>query len=148
MSERNGSKEFPPRTVARSIGGFAHDLLTLSELQAELLKTDTQDCLKRLVVPAATVLFAMVLLLGCVPIALTALALGLVEAGLSYWLAFLLSAGIGLAVGLAIGFIGWKLLTRTPVVFERSKVEFSSNFTWVKSVLSTKYPEHPTARRA
>ncbi|HRX80116.1 MAG TPA: phage holin family protein, partial [Pirellulaceae bacterium] len=89
--------------------------------------------------------FALVLLLGCVPIALTALALGLVEAGLSYWLGFLLSAAIGLAGGSAIGFTGWKLLTRTPVVFERSKVEFSSNFAWVKQVLSAKFSERTAA---
>ncbi|MCA9144494.1 MAG: phage holin family protein [Planctomycetaceae bacterium] len=145
MSERNGSKEFPPRTVARSIGGFVYDLLTLSELQAELLKTDTHDCLKRLIAPVVALLSALVLLLGCVPIALTALALGLVEAGLSYWLGFLLSAAIGLAGGSAIGFTGWKLLTRTPVVFERSKVEFSSNFAWVKQVLSAKFSERTAA---
>ncbi|MEO8495753.1 MAG: phage holin family protein [Planctomycetota bacterium] len=122
--------------MARNVGGFAHDLLALSELQAELLKADTKECVERLIMPIVLLAGAAVLAIGCVPVALAALAFGLVTAGLSNWLAFLLAAAAGVGLATLVGFVGWRKLCKSPVVFERSKDEFSSNFRWVKRVLT------------
>lgn len=138
MSEHNGSTGFPPRMMARNVGGFASDLLSLTELQAELLKADTQECLQRMTTPLVLLLMAVIGSLGCVPVALTAFALGLVAAaGLSTWLAFLIAAATGLILAGLAAAIGWRLLVKSPAVFERSKDEFNSNFCWVKQVLTT-----------
>ena len=40
VSERNGSPETAPRALARDVGEFSHDVLTLAELQARLFVTD------------------------------------------------------------------------------------------------------------
>lgn len=138
MSEHNGSTGFPPRTMARHVGGFAHDLVSLTELQAELLKADTQECFQRMTTPLVLLGMAIIGSIGCVPVALTAFAYGLVAAaGLSTWLAFLIAATTGLILAGLAAAIGWRLLVKSPSVFERSKDEFNSNLCWVKRVLTT-----------
>ncbi len=144
MSERNGSSGFPPQTVARNIGDFAHDVLTLGELQMELLKVDTSDCLARLIKPVILLAVAVVCSLGCVPVALMTLAYVFVAAGLSMWQAFLCATICGLAIAAMTGWIGWRSLIRSPIDFTRSKNEFASNFQWVKQVVTT----HRSSRHA
>ena len=145
MSERNGTSGFPPQTVARNIGDFAHDVLILGELQMELFKVDTNDCLARLVKPVGLLAAAAICSLGCVPIALMTVAFGLAAAGLSTWLAFLLATACGLLFAAILGVIGWRLLRQSPVDFTRSKNEFASNFQWVKQVVTTHQSGRPTS---
>jgi len=136
MSEHNGSTGFPPQAVARNVSEFARNVITLAELQSELLKVDAQESLKKLIAPVVLLVTTVVIILGCVPVLLTALALGLAEAGLADWLAFLVAAGIGLALAAMTGLVGWQRLRKLPAILGRSKQEFSCNVAWVKEALT------------
>jgi len=128
--------ETPPQAVARSTAEFLHDILTLGELQARLLVLDGKTDLKRLIFPFVVLATGAVICLSCVPVALAALALVLVEAAeFTHAQAF----GIALLVGLGLGGIlvlgaafylrsGWTL-------FERSRIEWQRNVQWAKDVL-------------
>lgn len=136
MSEHNGSSGFPPQAVVRNVSEFARNVITLAELQTELLKVDAQESLKKLIAPIVLLATTMLIILGCVPVLLTALALGLAAAGLADWQAFLAAAGIGLALAAITGLVGWQRLRKLPAILNRSKQEFSSNVAWVKGALS------------
>lgn len=138
MSESNGSTKFPPQAVARNVGEFAHDVVTLAELQAELLKVDAQDYVKRLRTPVILFGAAAVVGFACIPIALTALAWGLSAAGLATWLAFLISTVIGLATAAVLATLGWRQLNNSPSMFERSKEELSRNMDWLKHAFKSR----------
>src|SRR5437762_2582547 len=73
----DGRAELPPRAVARSTAEFLHDVATLAELQGKLTLVDLREGLAKLILPTALVLIGAAVGLGCVPIALAALALTL-----------------------------------------------------------------------
>ncbi|TWU14511.1 hypothetical protein CA54_33780 [Symmachiella macrocystis] len=135
MSEKNGSTHFPPRSVARNVGQFAHDVVSLAELQTELLKVDAEDYLKRAAKPLIAWTVTVVVALGCVPVALATLALGLVQAGLQTWLAFLIATVTGLIIASVSGIVGWLWMSKSFDAFRRSRQEFRSNLTWIKVAL-------------
>lgn len=135
MSEKNGATHFPPRTVARNVGQFAHDVVSLAELQTELLKVDAEDYLKRTAKPLIALAITVVVALGCVPMALATLALGLVQAGLQTWLAFLIATATGLIIASVSGIAGWLWINKSFDAFRRSRQEFRSNLTWIKLAL-------------
>ena len=74
MSEHNGSTHFPPRTVARNVGQFAHDVVSLAELQAELLKVDAEDYLKRTAKPLIALAFLIATVTGLIIASLSGIA--------------------------------------------------------------------------
>ena len=138
MSSQNGKTQFPPQSVAHDVGEFAHDVVTLAELQTELLKVDLEDCVKRMILPIVLFSLALVVVLGSIPIALTAFACLLVAAGLSYGVAFLLTALLGVFCAVGLGFLGWKGVSSMSKSFDRSRSEFSRNLRWVKRMLTSK----------
>jgi len=136
----NGSgraAETPPRAVARSAGELLSDLVTLAELQARLCMVDAQEGLNRLLRPAIVLAVGIAVALGCIPVALTALALALVEImRLTYAQAF----GIALVVGmiLAGGLCGAAVasLQHWSNAFNRSRTEWHMNVKWGKDALA------------
>jgi hypothetical protein len=133
-SARRG--EAPPRAIARSTGELLEDLLTLAELQLRLLVLDVRQGLVRLAIAAGAVVAGAVLLLGCVPIAIAATALCLVETtSLTLAQAFGLSllAAVLLAAGLAA--TGIVYVRRRLDILERSRHEWRENAQWFRSAL-------------
>lgn len=145
MSSQNGRKRFPPQSVVQDVGEFAHDVVTLAELQVELLKADLQDFLKRMLIPVCLIASSAMIVLGSIPIALAALALGLVAAGLSYGLAFLLTTLIGFGIAACLGIAAWKTSSKMTTLFDRSRGELSRNIKWVKRVLTSKRRDRSTS---
>ena len=132
----NGKGELPPRAVARNTAEFLHDLVTLGELQGKLLLVDCRQGMRQLLVPIATLVVGLVVAIGCVPVALAALALAIVE---TTELKLAESLGIALAVGLAAGAaltMGAYLWLRHGFTFlERSYYEWGRNRLWAKDTL-------------
>jgi hypothetical protein len=137
----------PQRAVARNTAEFLHDVLTLVELQASLLKIDVRQCLAGLVVPGVALIVGAMLLLSCLPILLASVALLLVETlEWTYAQAFFCSLGIGLLLGGIACLAGAVFVRRSFQHFERSRSEFVQNLSWIKHVLkrlgtSPKSPE-------
>ena len=89
MNRRNGSTPSPPNGVAKDMGELANDIVSLAELQFELLRIDCREGLKRMLVPVAMLLVAGIVAVGTVPIALIFIAEFLTQAaGLSRAAAF------------------------------------------------------------
>ena len=92
ISEQNGASRVAPKALARDVGEFAHDVLTLAELQAQLFAADAQECGRRVLVPGLALLCGVVLGLTCLPLALAALARSRSFRSAVPWPAFWLSA--------------------------------------------------------
>jgi membrane protein DedA with SNARE-associated domain len=134
VNPTNGAPS-PPAAVARSAGELLADALTLLELQARLLKIDAEDDLKKLILPAVLFVAGAVLGLSCLPIAMVALALGLVAAaGFEPWLAFLIALCGGGVISAALVAMGIALLRSRLTFLPRSRAEWQQNVNWFKSV--------------
>ena len=123
------------------MGELTHDIVSLAELQFELLRIDCREGIRRILLPVALLLFAGIVALGTVPIALILVAEVLVQtAGLSRAAAFLIAAMSGFIVAVAIGVVGWSCLRGVVRVFERSCEELTRNVTWIKNALKQPGP--------
>ena len=141
MNLCNGSTQSPPKGVAKGMGELAHDIVSLAELQLELFRVDCREGLRRILIPVALLLFAGIVAVGTVPIALILVAELLVQtAGLSRAAAFSIAAMSGVIVALAIGVVGWSYLRGVVRVFERSREELASNMAWIKHALKRPAP--------
>jgi formate hydrogenlyase subunit 3/multisubunit Na+/H+ antiporter MnhD subunit len=140
MSQRNGSAP-PPNGVAKEMGELTHDIMSLAELQFDLLRIDCREGLKRMLIPVALLLFAGILALGTVPVTLIFLAEFLTQAaGLSRAAAFSIAAVSGIVVAAVLAALGWCYLRGASRVFERSRDELARNVTWIKHALKRPAP--------
>jgi uncharacterized membrane protein YqjE len=136
MNTGNGRAPAAPRAMVDNLSDFAHDVVTLSELQVKLLAADLNDLKSGAVTPLALMGLAAVVALGAVPVLLMAVAWLLVDYDvLARGWAFLAAAGGGLVLALVMGLAGFSWLPRQLAVLERSRVELDRNVTWIKSVL-------------
>jgi uncharacterized membrane protein YqjE len=96
-----------PKGFARGVGDFTHDVLTLAELQAQLLAADVQECRNRLLTPTLLLACGLATSLACFPIGLTALAFYLVQSyNLSYAAGFLIAFIVGAVLGALLSVLG------------------------------------------
>lgn len=143
MSETNGSSKSPTKAVARSLGELAHDAVTLADLQVELLKTELRNEVGGTVKSVLLLVFAVVVILGCVPVLLMSLAYALVElADFSQALSLLIATLVGLVIAGSLAALGWRKLRNDSITLQRSRDEFSRNVDWIKQVL--KHKSNPT----
>ena len=136
IGERNGSSESAPKALARDVGAFAHDVLTLAELQAQLFVADLRECGRRVPVPGLFLFCGLALGLACFPIVLVALALWIIQLfETTYAAGFLIAAGAGAALSVVLSVIGWFQLHKSLTVLRHSKQELVRNLRWIKKVL-------------
>jgi hypothetical protein len=152
MSYHNGrdreNRKLPPAEVASSFRTAVADVLTLGELQLQLLKADVRDGSRRILASVISLAIAGVFALACFPIALLALAYGMTDwFDISMGLACLFSFLIGLAVTGLASFIAYRNLRRGVRVFDRSRTELAENIHWLKTSLGGD-PASSSATRA
>jgi uncharacterized membrane protein YqjE len=136
INESNGAAKPVAHGLARDIGGFAQNVLTLAELQVQLLATDMRECRRNLFAPGLLLFAGAALGMSCIPIALVALALWLSQFfQLSYALGFLLAALAGVVVSGLFCSLGWALLRKHANPLGRSQQELIRNLQWIKNVL-------------
>lgn len=136
VTERNGSPGPVPKTLARDVGEFAYDVLTLAELQTQLFVTDLQECTRRALVPGLVLVCGVALGLSCIPFALAALALLLIQVfETSYATGFLMATIVGAIVSALLCVSGWFLVRERLTVLRRSQEELVRNLRWIKKVL-------------
>ncbi len=141
MSDPNGRQASPPRAAVRDVGQLAHRVLTLLELQTELLQADSREGLAGSARPAAILLGGIVVGLGSVPVLLLAMAQALREwAGASWAASYFIAALVGLSIAVAAILIGGRLLRRGLAAFDRSRGELRRNLAWVKQALRQTAP--------
>lgn len=135
VNERNGSAQTAHKGLARDVGEFAYDVLTLAELQTQLFVTDVQECIRRALVPGLVLVCGVALGLACLPIALAALALWLIQVfETSYATGFLLATIAGAMLSALLCVRGWILVRERLTVLRRSQEELVRNLRWIKKV--------------
>ena len=136
VDRTNGADNSPPRAMARNTGELLADAMTLVELQSKLLLLDVQADVRKLITPLVLILIGAVLGFACLPVALTALALGVSAATeMELWVAFSISLMVGLAIaGILLGAGVWYLLHGLTFL-ARSRNEWNQNVRWFKNLL-------------
>ncbi len=132
----NGRTELPPKAVARTTADLLHDMAILAELQGKLAVVDLREGVAKLLFPIGLLGVGAAMVLGCVPIALTAIAFTL-EATTTLPLAacFGISLAIGLLLAVIIVVAAISALKANIRIFDRSLAEWRSNSQWVKDTL-------------
>ena len=139
ISEPNGAPESASKGLARGVGEFAHDVLTLAELQAQLFVTDAKQCVRRVLVPGLVLLCGVALGLACFPIALAGFALWLSQVfEISYAAGFLLAAVVGAVLSALLCVVGWFQVRTRVAALRQSQQELVRNLAWIKKVLQNK----------
>jgi hypothetical protein len=127
----------PARVIRRKMSSVAGDIASLAELQMRLFRLDFQEAAARLILPAVFGAIALVLALGCVPVALLGFGYLLRElSGLSFWASFLIVAGGAIVVVAALLTVAWFRVRSSLHVLHRSQEELKRNIRWIKQVLS------------
>jgi Putative Actinobacterial Holin-X, holin superfamily III len=133
---KNGQEELPPRAVARGMAEFLHDVATLSELQGKLFLIDVREGTAKLLVPVISLCVGAAIGLGCIPIALAALALMLKEiTTLTLATCFGISLAIGLFMALVLTIVALGVVKAGLKMFDRSLYECGRNTKWAKDTL-------------
>jgi len=109
---------------------------TLGELQGKLALLDLRQGMSKLIVPFTVLGLAAVISLGCVPVALMALAFTLeATTTLSLPACFGIALLIGIVVAVALGISAYLSLKGGVRMFDRSLSECRRNMQWAKDTL-------------
>ncbi len=134
--QRNGAPQPSSQPLARDVGEFAYDVLTLAELQVQLFVTDLQECRQRAFIPSLSLICGAALGLACFPVALAALAFWLIDVyDTSYATGFLLATIVGATLSAALCVIGQFQVRKCLAALRRSQEELVRNLRWIRKVL-------------
>jgi hypothetical protein len=132
----DGREELPTHAVARNTAEFLHDMATLAELQGRLALVDFREGLAKFLWPLGAIAIGAAAALGCMPIALTALALVLADTTtLTYSACFGIALAVGLVFAAAFVLPACFALRGGLRIFDRSLVEWQRNRRWAKETL-------------
>jgi glycerol uptake facilitator-like aquaporin len=123
--------------VRDGVGELLHDVVSLSELQAQLLAVDAKESVERAKLPIGLLVGGIALALGAVPVLL----LSLGEA-LTLWLdweralSYLVSGLAGAVIAGVLLYLAMQKAGAVIAVFDRSRVELAENVRWIKYALT------------
>jgi hypothetical protein len=147
VNDENGNEPIERSdSLGENIGGFANDLLVLTELQSQLLIAELRELRQRCILPSMFLIVGLLLGASCVPVALIAFAIGLAQwPSLSLVVAFMIVLAMALTSSLVLLIVSW-LLVRKRISFQRTQQELSRNYQWIKSAFKnnrTSARNHP-----
>lgn len=123
--------------VRNGIGELLYDVVSLGELQAQLLVVDARESLQKAQTPLVMLVVGAVIGLGATPVLLIAAAEALTElAGWDRWLSYLTSGLVGAALGGLLMYLAWRQAGDVIAVFLRSRTELAENIRWIKYALT------------
>jgi hypothetical protein len=137
IDDEYGTNHSPGGEIRHGVSQLARDVITLMELQTELLQVDLRTWLRRSVMPAIVCgAVAVVAALASFPLLLLSLAYYLAEvAGLTLASAMLAAAGVGVGIAGIAAVIAVIAAKRGRGAFSRCRTEFARNVRWLKQVL-------------
>jgi hypothetical protein len=122
--------------LGENFSRFAQDLTALTELQIRLLAVDVRDAKQKSGAAMTLLVGGAVLMLGCVPVLLFGVAHLLIE--FAQWPpsgAYACVSALGLMIGGAVGYGGWRKLMTAAGVLSRSREELLETLQWIKQAL-------------
>jgi hypothetical protein len=148
MIEHNGQTcaVRPERVLRHSVSQLGSDVLTLMELQAELLQVDLKEWTSGMVKALMAMVAGVVVLLASLPVLLIGLGYVLeATTTLPLWACMLIAAGCGIVLAGICAGLGFWLMKRDQGALNRFKTELGRNVRWLKEVLS--HPSRAAATR-
>jgi len=141
MTERNGharAGDFTSeRVLGHSVGRLGSDVLTLMELQTELLQLDLKQWMSGFVKSMIAISVGLVLALASLPVLMAAFGYFLNDMTSLSLAASMLIAGLtGVVIAAAAVGLGIWLLKREKGMLHRFKTELRHNVRWLRQVLS------------
>jgi hypothetical protein len=135
----NGRYHGKTPNVAAGVSDLTHDVIELSELQAQLLSLDARQSVAKAKACLIMSVIGASMLLGTIPVALlTIAALFREQLEWSYAASAGVATGIGLLItGIVFG-VAYSYVKNGLVSFERSGEELQRNIAWLKSTLKTR----------
>jgi hypothetical protein len=144
----NGRVRDEEPNVATSFSGLAHDVIELSELQAQLFVHDVKSTVQKTRTSLVLGVVGACVLLGSVPVLLFALAELLVEQfDWARSAGFAVAAVVGIAASAAFLAASWNRLSVGLNSMQRSRDEFNRNIAWIKSSLRSQSSTKPDFNR-
>lgn len=136
MNSHDSTNGFPATRLGRGMAALAHDATSIAELQARLVALDLKDSSKPLRKAVILAVLGGALLIACLPVGMLGVAALLVEvANWEPWVAYLVTGGAGLVIGLVLLWLCWVTVRKTAATFKRSREELSKNVEWFKHAL-------------
>jgi hypothetical protein len=136
QEEMNRTAHFAHLNGAPKGGDLIHSIVSLLELQMQLLQIDLRASLRRLILPCLLASTAAVAALGTFPIGLVFFAELLIQAGgFSRAAAFLASTLVGVVAATALGLGAWATWRIGVWNFRRSIDEGTRTRQWIKDTL-------------
>ncbi len=133
---RNGERITPSGHMGRNVSGLAHDLMTLFELQFQLLRVDLKAGVRRAIVPIAAMAVGAVLIFTALLLLVSAVAMLVQEStDLSAGASFAITGGSAILLAAVMMFAAWLKLRTSFDVLSRSRQEFKENLRSIKSAL-------------
>ncbi|MCA9077887.1 MAG: phage holin family protein [Planctomycetaceae bacterium] len=133
---RQKREQSPATGVRRNLAGLTHDLITLGELQCQLVAVDLRDAKTQSIIPIVMIAGGLLLAMGTMPVILLGIGWALVNlAGFTEGIAFLTVSLIALAIAAATAWWGWNKLNSALAIMKRSQHELSENVRWIKQSL-------------
>ncbi len=137
----SGSAEFD------GVAEFVDDLASLAELQAQLAAVDLREAARKSAVPIVLTVVGLAVVLASVPVALFGagwLLAALLKIHLGW--ALLMTAGLAMALGGLVAWLGGRRLSHSFDSFRRSRKQLMLNLAWVRTVLVTSARPQPRRR--
>lgn len=134
----NGCEPIPSAAegVSKNLGEFVGDVISLGEMQAQLVAIDAREAATKSVMPSLCGIGGLAFAVGSVPILLLAIGWCLIErAGFPADLAFLTSFTIGILVAAGLAVFAWQRMKEVAPIATRSADELSQNLRWIKHAL-------------
>ena len=137
MTLLNGQPAAPVKAMTRNVSQLSSDVITLVELQAELLQVDLREWAQGFAKSVVAMVAALVMLLASMPVLLISLGYFIdQQSELSLGTSMLIAAGIGILIAGILAGVGVWLLKREHNLLHRFRRELKHNITWLKQVLS------------
>jgi len=123
--------------VRDGVGDLLHDVVSLSELQVQLLAVDARESVDKAKAPIGLLVGGIALALGAVPVLLLSLAEALtLWLGWERALSYLVSGLAGAVIAGILLYLAWQQMGAVLAVFDRSRVELAENVRWIKYALT------------
>ena len=137
-NESTTSTTLPPPSVSHGLSQLGSDVMTLMELQAELLKVDLREWFRSCVGALLLLAVALTVSLASLPVLMFSLAYTLNDvADISMPLALLIAGGAGLLIAVISTLVALRLMKRDASILSRSAAELRRNVRWLKAVLQS-----------
>jgi len=123
--------------VRDGVGDLLHDVVSLSELQVQLLAVDTRESVDKAKTPIGLLIGGISLALGAIPVLLLSLGEALtLWLGWERALSYLVSGLAGVVIAGVLLYLAWQQTGAVLAVFDRSRVELAENVKWIKYALT------------